>query len=133
MLLFEESGSAFANYLATHGFPTNADPLADPDGDGLTTLEEAYLNSDPTTRSAGFRATAFLRANRSILRWREGKETHGTTSRISTSTDLLTWSSPRVFVPRTVAEDATTLTREVTLSDNPASARLFFRIEISRP
>jgi len=133
VLLFEETVSSFTTYLASHGLSTNADPLGDPDNDGLTTLEEAYLNSDPTVASQGFQATAVIQQGRPTLSWREGKETNGTVSRILISTDLLNWTSPNSLNPRTIREDATTITRQVTLLNNPAPQSLFFRVEISRP
>ena len=66
-------------------------PNADPDGDGVTNLREAYHGMDPLAPDAAKARLQLVIGDTMTLRWIRGLQTAGIEADIEWSTDLQTW------------------------------------------
>ena len=68
-------------------------PMADPDGDGLINLAEAYHGLDPTVPDASAAAVGITIGGDDVtLRWRRGLQTGGVLGDLEWSADLQQWN-----------------------------------------
>jgi fibronectin type 3 domain-containing protein len=127
----------FSQWIAAY-FPGVTDPNiigpnADPDGDGLTNLEEYFLGTDPAVPDAPgtLLTTATDNSGNLVITFRASKNLTGVTYKIQESTDMLNWTD--TGVTPTVQSDQGAydiMQASAPLGSNP---RLFLKLSVSGP
>jgi fibronectin type 3 domain-containing protein len=125
----------FAQWIAGY-FPGISDPAvigpaADPDGDGLTNLEEYLLGTNPATPDdPGTAISSATDGNGNlVLTFRLSKNLTGVTYQVQQSTDMLNWTNATV-TPAILSDQGTyyLMQAPVPLASNP---RLFLRLNVT--
>ena len=119
------AGTPFATWLVEKSLPYNANPLDDPNDDGVNLLLAYALNLDPQRNLSASMPQPLLVAGHLSLRYYTGSA--GVTYAVQTSTDLLSWTPDGV----TVSGPDTSHVRTAT-ANLPGSKR-FLRLVVTAP
>ncbi|MEI6605565.1 MAG: leucine-rich repeat protein [Verrucomicrobiota bacterium] len=115
-----DTASLFTNWLLAHNLPIDADPLSDPNGDGVSLVMAYALNLDPNLNLSGSMPKSLIVGNQLRLTYYAGNPDVSYT--VEASSDLQSWSAGNVILTALDANHLRTAT--VTITGSPRFLRL---------